>query len=192
MRMPRPSRNPQDVDELLQNARLRDALEPFCDESLELLDASRMTTAAENKYLESMLAWERAPVEPISRWFEPELVLPSPDKLSDCELHDLLWETIDRLYARRIVLQWTEHLNDRQLYGILRRDLLPAQEKKVDLSDRFLHWRFLDADEDPDTWLRYYATREERRMWEEETGLAAPAPQQPPFPRELPQAPGLF
>lgn len=192
MRMPRPFHNPEDVDELLLNARLRDALEPFSDESLELLDASRMTTAAENRYLASLLAWERAPVEPISRWFEPELTLPPPDQLTDCELHDRLWETIDRLYARRIVLQWTDHLADRQLYGILRRDLLPAHEKKVDLSDRFLQWRFLDADDDPETWLRYYATDDERRMWEEESGRMAPAPEPAPFPRELPQAPGAF
>ena len=37
-----------------------------------------------------MLAWERAPVLPISRWFEPELVLPAPDKLTDEELRELL------------------------------------------------------------------------------------------------------
>ena len=38
-----------------------------------------------------MLAWERAPLLPLSSWFEPELKLPDPDDLADQELHDLLW-----------------------------------------------------------------------------------------------------
>ena len=189
MRLPQPFQSPEEVDELLLNARLRDALEPFVDESLDLLDPSRMTTAAENKFLASLLAWEHAPVEPISRWFDPELVLPAPESLDDCQLHDILWNTIERLYQRRIVLQWTDHLSDRQLYCVLCRDLLPAQEKKVDQSDQYLPWRFLDADDDSELWLRFYATEKERQLWYSETGQSPPPTERAPFPRKLPQAP---
>ncbi|MFO0819833.1 MAG: hypothetical protein U1A77_17925 [Pirellulales bacterium] len=187
MRPSQPFRSPEEVDQILLNARLRDALEPFVDESLDLLDSSRMTTADENEFLASLLAWERAPVEPISRWFTPELVLPPHETLNDIQLHDLLRDAIDRLYQRRIVLQWTDHLSDRQLYCILTRDLLPAQEKKVDLSGQYLHWRFLDVEADAELWLRYYANAEEREAWEMETGETAPPAERPPFPRELPQ-----
>ncbi len=50
-----------EVDQLLLNARLRDALEPFQDESFDLVNVQGMPTSFENEYLASMLAWEQAP-----------------------------------------------------------------------------------------------------------------------------------
>lgn len=124
----------------------------------------------ENEFLASMLEWERAPVLPISQWFEPELSLPRPETLDDAALHRLLWETIHTLYSKRIVLEFTEHLSDRQLYCVLIRDILPACEKKINLPKNYLHWHCLDDSDDPDTWLRYYASDEERTGWAEESG----------------------
>src|SRR5436190_23149627 len=113
-----PTRNPHsaEVDQLLLNARLRDELEPFLDESVHILYCRRLPTSDENEFLEQMLAWERAPVLPIAKWFQPELVLPHPDQLSDAELRKILTETIQKLYSQRIVLDFTDHLSDRQLY----------------------------------------------------------------------------
>ena len=51
-----------DVEQLMLNARLRDELEPFLYESLEVLNMRHMSTPSENEYLASILAWERAPV----------------------------------------------------------------------------------------------------------------------------------
>src|SRR5689334_21271801 len=93
----------EEIDLLLRNARLRDELEPYVDESVDIVHARCMTLAEENDFLESMLAWERAPALPISRWFEPQLSLPPPDKLDDDVLGALLYDTIDRLFSRRIV-----------------------------------------------------------------------------------------
>ena len=75
--------NHDEVDQLLLNAALRDALEPFLDESVNMVDSHTMTTSKENEYLASMLAWERSPLLPLSSWFEPELKLPDPDDLAD-------------------------------------------------------------------------------------------------------------
>ena len=61
-----------EVDQLLLNARLRDELEPYLDESVELVNVRDMPTRDENEFLASMLEWERAPVVPISNWFSPE------------------------------------------------------------------------------------------------------------------------
>src|SRR5438876_3655361 len=168
--------NPQshDVDELLLNARLRDELEPFLDESVHILDCRRLATSDENEFLAQMLAWERAPVLPISKWFEPELVLPPPDQLNDQQLRTLLAETIKRLYSRRIVLDFTDHLSDRQLYCLIFRDILPSPEKKLDLPRNYLHWHFLDDEAQPEIWLMYYASDEERDAWAEETGQPLP------------------
>ena len=179
----------EDVDQLLLNARLRDELEPFYDESLALVNIDQMPTTAENEFLASMLAWERAPALPISQWFEPELVIPAPDQLDDAQLHQVLWETISRLYNKRIVLEFTEHLSDRQLYRVIYRDILPACEKKIDLPKNYLHWHCLDSEDEPETWLRYYATPEEREGWGEETGLPLPPAEPVPFPRRMPCRP---
>jgi len=185
--MPSTNPNPTDVEQLLLNARLRDELEPFFDESVHMVDVQRMSTPMENEFLASMLAWERAPVLPISRWFEPELVLPHPDSLDDQAIHELLWQTIHRLYEKRIVLELTDHLNDRQLYTIIFRDILPSPEKKVDLPKNYLHWHCLDDDADPETWLRYYASDEEREGWSEDGGQMLPPSEPPPFPRKMPR-----
>ena len=63
-----PSPIADEVDQLLLNAQLRDDLEPYVDESVDLLTVRQMPLATENEFLQSMLDWERAPALPISRW----------------------------------------------------------------------------------------------------------------------------
>ena len=178
-----------EVDQLLLNARLRDELEPYLDESVNLLNTRRLPTPMENEFLASMLAWERAPVLPISQWFQPELVLAHPDTLTDDQLKDSLWEVIQQLYDARIVLDFTDHLADRQLYTLIFRDILPSPEKKIDLPKNFLHWHCLDDNDEPEIWLRYYASQQEREAWFAETGIPLPKSEQPPFPRKMPRRP---
>jgi hypothetical protein len=189
MVMPTPHHHSEEVDELLLNARLRDELEPFLDESVHILDCRRLPTSDENEFLAQMLAWERAPVLPISKWFQPELALPPPDQLTETQLRKLLNETIERLYSQRIVLDFTDHLSDRQLYCLIMRDILPSPEKKLDLRRNYLHWHFLDDEMQPEIWLMYYASDEEREGWAEETGQELPAKQKPPHPRRMPRRP---
>ena len=175
-----------DVEQLLLNAQLRNELEPFLDESIDVVDRQHMSTLSENEYLASILAWERAPVLPISKWFNPELVLPHPDSLDNEQLHELLWKTIHRLHDKCIVLEFTDHLSDRELYCVLIRDILPSREKKIDVRGTYLYWHCLDRDEDPETWLRYYASWEERQRWAEENGRPPVRSQLPPYPRDMP------
>ncbi|MCA9190243.1 MAG: hypothetical protein KDB03_00720 [Planctomycetales bacterium] len=184
------SQFPQAADEvelLLRNARLRDELEPYIDESVTLLHFRQMPLREENSFLESMLAWERAPAIPISEWSDPEIVIPRPSTLESWELSEILDETIQRLFSVRVVLEMTEHLSDRELYTLIFRDILPACEKKVDLPGNFLCWRCLD-EADIDTWLRYYASESERIQFLESDAGPLPEPQSAPFPRKLPRA----
>ena len=178
-----------EVEQLMLNAQLRDELEPFLDDSLDVVNTRLMPTRLENEDLASMLAWERAPVVPISRWFQPELVLPPPDRLEPATLHRVLWETIHKLYQQQIVLDFTDHLSDRELYCVIYRDILPSPEKKLERSNTFLHWQCLDANRDPDLWLRYYATPAERAAWAEEFGGELPPRLPPPHPRRTPRWP---
>ncbi|HTM55972.1 MAG TPA: hypothetical protein VL175_18235 [Pirellulales bacterium] len=180
---------PDEVEHLLRNAQLRDELEPYFDESIRSVNVEELPTPVENEFLASMLAWERAPILPISQWFEPELKLPHPDTLDEFQLHERLWETIHRMFGRRIVLEFTDHLNDRELYCLIYRDILPCSEKKIDSATNYLHWDCADVGGDPTTWLRYYATPEERRAWAEDLDEPLPEREVAPYPRQLPRRP---
>ena len=175
-----------DIDLILQNAKLRDEIEPYMDESVYLVDLDRMTVNRENEFLRSLLDWEKAPVLPIAKWFEPELALPHHQQLDDPQLRTRLYETIKKLHQKRIVLEFTGHLSDRQLYCLIIRNILPAQEKRVSLEGTWLRWQCIDIVEDEESWLRFYANDEERHNWQTENLLPLPPRQQPPFERDLP------
>jgi len=168
---------------MLANAALRDALEPYRDESIDDPSTKCMSLKTENEYLESMLAWERAPALPLAQWASPPLELPPPDQLGDAELTEILYQTIDGLATENIILLCTDHLSDRQLYTVLYRDILPSCEKKV--PGKRIEFRCVY---DNETWLRYYASAVERRRYQEDHGVAIPAAETPPFPRQLPQS----
>ena len=142
-------------------------MERYFDESISRVNVQHFSLAAENEFLAAMLAWEQAPVLPIYRWFEPELRPPRPESLGDEDLHKILWDVIRKLYQKRIVLDFTDHLSDRELYCLIFRDILPAREKKIDWPNNYLHWDCTGANCDPEVWLRYYATEEEREDWAE-------------------------
>jgi hypothetical protein len=184
----RPTKS-DDVEHLLRNAQLRDQLEPFFDESIEFVNRRELPTPVENELLASMLAWERAPVLEISKWFTPELVLTHPDALDDGQLHGRLWDAIGLLFEKRIVLDFTDHLSDRPLYTLIFRDILPSPEKKIDNSNNYLHWDCSEAGGDESVWLRFYASPEDRELWAEETRGMLPPQELPPFPRMLPREP---
>jgi hypothetical protein len=185
------SRRPQpdEVDQLLRNAELRDELERYFDESISRVNIQHATLAAENEFLACMLAWEQAPVLPIYRWFDPELRLPRPESLGDQDLQKILWDVIRKLYQKRIVLDFTGHLSDRELYLLIYRDILPAREKKIEWPNNYLHWDCTGPNGDPEVWLRYYATDEEREDWSETYGQPLPLTEPLPYPRNLPREP---
>lgn len=162
------------VDQMLLNARLRDEIEPFVDESIQLLDDHRLPLDQENEFLASMLDWERAPVLPIGDWFEPQLRPPAPETMSDETLSAELGQLIDQLFERHVVLQCTDHLSDRELYRLILRDILPAQEKRLSSPAHFLYWQCLDEQTDADIWLSCYATDLQRQAWQDEHGGELP------------------
>lgn len=173
-----------EVDLLIANARLRDELEPYRDEAVDTTAAGRMTLAEENKYLASILAWERAPALPIAQWFDPPLRIPAPDQLDEEQLSLILKQTVERLYSQRIVLTCTDHLSNRQLYSVIYRDILPCCEKMLPCRGDVLEWRCVD---DEETWLTFYADAVERRRFQEEHCIELPPRQRPRFQRRLPR-----
>lgn len=186
-RVQRPA--PEEVEHLLRNAELRDALEPFLDESISRIDTAILSTPEENSYLESLLVWELAPAIPIAQWFNPPLELPPEQSLDDHDLHFVLWDTIYKLYSQRIVLDFTDHLTDRELYRVIVGNIMPECEKKLDLPGNYLHWDCADVSGNPDIWLRYYANDEERQVWSESTDRPLPERLTAPFQRRMPRPP---
>lgn len=179
--------DPEEVDCLLRNGELRTAIEPYLDESIWEIEFRSLPTPVENRFLESMLAWELAPLTPVARWFEPQLALQPACTLDDDRLHERLWQTIDTLYDKRIVLDFTDHLSDREFYTLIRRDILPAKIKQVDVPDNYVHWDCsATVDGDPTVWLVYYASDEEREEWRLEEGRDPPPKRVPAYPRALP------
>jgi hypothetical protein len=180
---------PGEVEQLLLNADLRDELERYFDESISRVNIQHLTLSAENDFLASMLAWEHAPVLPIYKWPDPELRPPCPESLDNEELHRILWEVISKLYSQNIVLDFTDHLCDRELYTLIFRDILPAREKQINCPNNYLHWDCTGPSNDPETWLRYYASEEERESWAQTYRQQLPPTAPPPHLRDMPQGP---
>ena len=89
-----------------------------------------------------------------------------------------------------MVLDYADHLSDRELYCLIRRDILPAAIKQVDLPDNYFHWDCSACEsEDATIWLTYYASEAERQQWAMETEGDVPPRAVPPYPRALPAAP---
>lgn len=178
-----------DVEELLRNAELRTELEPYYDESISIVNAHHFSLSFENEFLACMLEWETAPILPIYRWFEPEMRLPQPDLLSGEDLHEILEDTIRRLYEKKIVLDFTDHLSDLELYRLIYQDILPSREKKLEYRSSFIHWDCSHAGGDPNIWLAFYASDEERECWAETYKQPLPPKEIPQFHRDLPADP---
>ncbi len=175
-----------EVDDLIRNAELRTELEPYFDESVARI-LHHLPLHLENEFLESMLEWEVAPVEPIYRWFEPELRIPSPDGLSEEKLSLLLAEIIAKLFERKIALDFTDHLSDRELYTLIYCDILPSREKNLRHRSSCIHWDCSGGDSD--IWLRYYATDDDREQWSDYYEEPLPPKELPCSHRDLPQIP---
>ncbi len=77
-----------------------------------------------------------------------------PSRSATTELHKILWDVVRKLYQKRIVLDFTDHLTDRELYCLIFRDILPAREKKIDWPNNYLHWDCTGANCDPEVWLQ--------------------------------------
>ena len=174
-----------EVDELLRNAELRTELEPYADESVSRIRLIHRSLRHENEFLAGMLDWEISPAEPIAQWFMPELALSPPDRLNDKELLSTLENVVEKLFEKKLILDFTDHLSDRELYTLIYRDILPLREKNLRQRNGFIHWDCSCGDDE--IWLRFYASDDEREQYQECTGELLPPKEVPTYYRDLPQ-----
>ena len=57
---------------------------------------------------------------------------PDPDAINDADIGAKLWEVIAGLSRLRVYLDQTDHLNDRELYATLWRDVLRLDVPAID------------------------------------------------------------
>ena len=157
----RPTKS-DDVEHLLRNAQLRDQLEPFFDESIEFVNRRELPTPVENELLASMLAWERVAGVGDQQVVHARAGAAQPEELDERAVEPDAVGGIRLLFEKRIVLDFTDHLTDRQLYTLIYRDILPSPEKKIDNFNNYLHWDCSDAGGDESVWLRFYASQDTR------------------------------
>ena len=174
-----------EVEELVLNAELRTELEPYADESMHRVRLTHRSLRHENEFLAGMLDWEVSPAEPIARWYAPELSIPAPSRLDDERLLQELDNVIEKLFEKKMILAFADHLSDRELYTLIYRDILPLREKNLQHRNNFIHWDCSYGDDE--TWLRFYASDDEREEYQEATGNFLPPKEIPPHHRDLPQ-----
>ncbi|MDR0521343.1 MAG: hypothetical protein LBH00_05765 [Planctomycetaceae bacterium] len=174
-----------EIEELVRNAELRTELEPYTDESMCNICLRHRSLQHENDFLASMLDWEISPADPIAQWFEPELIMPAPEKLDDDQIAHALKYIVGKFYEKQLVLDFADHLSDRELYTLIYSLILPCREKNLRHRNGYVHWDCSCGN--VETWLRYYASDEEREQYRICSGEALPPKEVAPFYREMPQ-----
>jgi hypothetical protein len=115
--------------------------------------------------------------------------MPDEATLGDEELHRRLWEIIAAMKTIGLVVEFTNHLSDRELYRYLAETL---QEETLLTDDPNSAWHLSPlgsgSEEENEIYLRYYADDEEREQWAAD-GTKVPPKEPPPYDRDrlLPQ-----
>jgi len=122
-------------------------------------------------FLERVCAFENAEYDTnFNRLVERGVEMVPPAKLDDTNLAAKLREVLCGLAAIRCFLHDTDHLSDRELYTWLWTDGL--REETPDLSRLGGAWHTSPigscTDEDTAIFLKYYASKTERRRWKKD------------------------
>lgn len=116
------------------------------------------------------------------------IVLPEPASIADSEISGKLWEVIEGLAKRRVYLDQTDHLNDRELYAKLWYDLLREETPAIDEVGFNTQIALLMTGSDEDTYLylKHYADEKAREFWRKDwPDLHIPLHEDPQFNRDV-------
>lgn len=114
-------------------------------------------------------------------------------KETESELQEKLLSLVRGLAGMRIFLINTDHLSDQQLYQFLLEEILDHPIAQVPFEDDcgcVVDVVGLEVQEDPVSWLTYYASNRERMEWAKQNpGKQLPIPLPAPYARDknLPQ-----
>lgn len=148
-----------------------------------------------NRYFERLEAFEHGPfTTDFQRLLDAGIELPEPGALDSEHLSAKLCEVIEGIARRRVFLEDTDHLSDRELYDVLWREALrheiPVAPDGPDDTDDFAgRWHLslvgTGSDEDIRAWLTYYADERTREHWRRDfPDYDMPPHQDPPYDRD--------
>lgn len=125
-------------------------------------------------YLERLDSWlegEDDGTAPIDVLRERGIEVAAEETLDDAAVTAELWKIINALADIGVIIGFTDHLSDRELYRELMTDILPTKMMLMpDVPGAFsCHEILAPGDEEGDVdYLTYYADDEERRWWLED------------------------
>ncbi len=178
--------------------KLRQDIKEVTGEELLLGKAEDCEPEVEEAFLEQVLALEtHGFVCPFDILARDGFSLPPPEELDDAALTKTLRELIEELARRRLFLERTSHLSDRELYSWLWKDALREELMGFGLPFGNCHLDVLGgcSEEDIITDMRYYADDERRASFLAEfPDFPMPPLEKPPFDRDQylpkPEPPG--
>jgi hypothetical protein len=140
---------------------------------------------AELERLDRFLSDEEAGERPIDVMRAAGMEIPCDGALDDLQLCTKLWEIIEAMAAFGFVLEWTDHLSDRDLYRFLVEDALLVEEL-LPGTGGFCHISPIGgwSNEDMQTHLRYYADDADREKWRCKFGGPLPPHEPLPYDRD--------
>jgi hypothetical protein len=108
----------------------------------------------------------------------------APD--DDAELRAKLQELIEEMFEVGIVVDFIDHLSDRELYRYLVDDVLRVETMLSTSVGGHWHISAIGgcSDKDNDIYLRYYADDDDRERWHREFGDSLPPKEEPPYGRD--------
>ncbi len=145
------------------------------------------------QFLRHVVAYETAPTTTeFDRLTADGVPLPPPEEVQDRAVGVVLWRVIFGMARHRVFLSATNHLSDRDLYGVLWHTVLREEVTIMPDGDEGA-WHFDLPGEDPEStvFVTYYASEQDRDQWQREfPGVVMPARRPPPHDRDddLPRA----
>ena len=185
--------NLSSADREIHINQLKQQLRQIAGDEITFGHAPGLDPALEEAFLEHVLALEsQVGVRPFDALVRDGFDLPPPGKLGDAALTAKLWELIRALSDRRLFLERTDHLSDRDLYAWLWSHALREEFMGFGVSPGDWHVDVLGgcSEEDLILSMRYYANDDERARWAAEfPDFPMPPRQKPPYDRDrhLPQ-----
>ncbi len=134
-------------------------------------------------FLEHVLRVERAEHKTVREWLAQSEYVP-PENVPDDRISSELDALLDRLAFLGIVVEFADHLSDRELYDWLTHHL---DGHLALLGDTIIHFDVTGSgsDEDTRTYLTYYASEQERARWKAEfPDEELPPRKTPPYDRD--------
>ena len=166
-----PHEDESDVDREIRIEKMKRELEELSGGSFISGSFGEVSPELDEIFLDRVCAFENAEYDTnFNRLVERGVEMVPPAELDDTNLAAKLREVLCGLAAIRCFLHDTDHLSDRELYTWLWTDGL--REETPDLSRLGGAWHTSPigscTDEDTAIFLKYYASKTERRRWKKD------------------------